>query len=124
MIEAFRLGGWGMIPTTFAGLILMGAALGYAARPERARLAVVRSLSVLVALVATLGFVTGVIKTFISCGTASPSDIPMFAVVGTGESLCNIGLGLGLLVMARIATTVGTYRTRDTGASLTDPHAH
>lgn len=123
MIDAFRLGGFGMYPTAIAGLVLVVTALRYAARPDRATRALARSLSILVALVGVLGFTTGVIKCFISCGSASPSDIPTFVVVGTGESLCNVGLALVLLVFSRIAISFGTYRAGgSTAAELADPH--
>jgi hypothetical protein len=122
MMDAFRLGGWGMYPTTLVGLILFVTAVRFARSGDRATLPLIRHLSILTALVGSLGFVTGVIKTFISCSGASPSELPMFVVVGTGESLCNVGLALVVLVMARIATSVGIYRGTQSGASLVDPH--
>ena len=55
MGEAFRLGGWGMYPTLFIGVLLVGAAVGYAVRPERLRLKLVGEALHNVAL--GLGFV-------------------------------------------------------------------
>jgi len=122
MLEAFRLGGWGMYPTTIAGVFLIVAAIRYARTSDRAALPLIRQLSILTALVGTLGFVTGVIHAFTACGGAPAGDLPYYVVIGTGESLCNVGLALVLLVMARAATAVGTYRSRG-AISLVDPHA-
>lgn len=127
MGEAFRLGGWGMYPTTLAGVVLVIAAALYAARPDIRRLHVVKCMSVVTMLVSCLGFVTGVIKSFTSVGDSAAPDLGTIAVVGVGESLTNIGLGLVMLVMAWIAVSIGASRTRvlasAAGAELRDPHA-
>jgi hypothetical protein len=117
MQEAFRLGGWGMYPTTFIGLVLLVAAVSYARHPASRRALVVRNLNILTMLSATLGFVTGVIKCFISV----PTDEMHLAVVGVGESLNNIGLGLVILVLARIAMTFGAARDATPPSELVDP---
>ncbi len=117
MGDAFRSGGWGMYPTVIAGLVLVGAAISYAVRPDaRGRLGV-RALAMLTFLVACLGFVSGVIR---SCTAAADPETGRFVIVGIGESLTNIGLGLVMLVAAGIATAIGTYRTepRTGGAEL------
>jgi len=59
MSEAFHLGGWGMFPTTFIGLLLLAVAVQYARQPDQRRLHVIRHLNVLVGLSAMLGFVKG-----------------------------------------------------------------
>jgi len=127
MFEAFRQGGWGMYPTTIAGLFLVGAAARYAMRPERRRLAIVRTLALLTLLVATLGFVTGVIRTFTSAAGVDAHELGGCVVAGVGESLNNLGLGLVLLVIATLATVVGRLRSGapagTSGAELADPHA-
>lgn len=124
MMEAFRLGGFGMYPTLVAGVLLVASAIRYAHKPEHEAPPLIYQLSVLTALVGTLGFISGVIHTFIACGQASPNELQNFVVVGTGESLCNIGLALVMLVMARIATSLGAYRWGSRGpAALHDPHA-
>src|SRR5688500_14010609 len=112
MSEAFRLGGWGMYPTTIAGLILIYFALRYAAAPDATKNLVVRRLMLLTFLSGCLGFVTGVIKSFTSELSA---DFSRDVVTGIGESLTNVGLGLVFLVAATIATTVGAARRGDTG---------
>ena len=124
MLEAFRLGGWGMYPTTIAGVILLVTAIKYARTSDQSALPLIRHLSILTALVGTLGFVTGVIHAFTACGGATQNELPYYVVVGTGESLCNVGLAMVMLVMARAATAYGTYRSRRGGAALVDPHPH
>jgi hypothetical protein len=123
MFEAFRLGGWGMYPTAIAGALLLGAAIRFARSPDPARLPLVRSLSILVALVGALGFTSGVIHCFTACADAPANELPMWVVAGTGESLCNVALALVALVAGRVATSVGHHRAARTGAQLVDPHA-
>lgn len=120
MLDAFRLGCWGMYPTLIAGLLLLFFALRYARTPEPTRLRTVRHLGVLVVLTSTLGFVTGVIKTCTSVTPELGYDLGMVVVIGVGESLVNIGAGLVWLVMATIVTTFGAARTPS--AELADPH--
>lgn len=124
MLDAFRLGGWGMYPTLVAGILLMFSAVQYARHPERARMRVVRLLGVLVMLTSTLGFVTGVMKTCTSVTPDLGPDLGMIVVIGVGESLVNIGAGLVWLVMATIVATFGAARARANAAELTDPHGH
>lgn len=102
-----------MYPTLIVGLILLGNALGFAISPDVRRRALVRTLASLTMLVATLGFVTGLIKTCIAADGAF--DV---VVRGFGESLNNIGFGLCMLVVAGIATAVGVARRGDSKPDL------
>ena len=113
MLEAFHLGGWGMYPTTIFGLVLVATAL----RHPTQRIALVRALSVLTALSGALGFVSGVIKSFTSVAGLDAREAPIAALVGVGESLCNIGLALGMLLAAWLAIAVA--RARGDRAELT-----
>ncbi len=125
MQDAFRLGGWGMYPTLFVGCILLFAAGRFALHPARGRLAPIVGLGVLTSFVSILGFVTGLIKTM-----SAASEIELFKqgnliVVGIGESMHNIGLGLVLLVLATTGVVIGLARRpvgQPRGASeLIDP---
>lgn len=124
MSEAFRLGGWGMYPTTIVGLVLLVAAIQYARQPDLRRRAIVGNLLGLTFIVGCLGFVTGVIKSFTSAGDAPRDELGTIVVVGVGESLVNIGLGLVLVILASIVTTIGSARASKGGAELADPHGH
>lgn len=122
MSEAFHHGGWGMYPTLVIGVLLVGAAVGYAWRPERRRLLLIVWLQALTLLVGTLGFVSGMIR---AARIAGESPSPNATIlVGLSESLHNVGLALGLVVAAGIAGAVGLARSRRAGragAELVDP---
>ena len=124
MSEAFRLGGWGMYPTLFIGVLLVAAAGRFAWQPERHRLTLVIWMQVLTMLAGTFGFVSGMIKTAVSAGkTPLPSDT---MIQGFGESLHNVGLGLGFVVLAGVAGAVGLARRKrgaGTDGSPVDPFA-
>jgi hypothetical protein len=114
-----------MYPTLFVGFILVFAAGRFAMHPARGRLAPIVGLGVLTFLASCLGFVAGLIKTMSAAG-----DIELFKngnviVVGIGESMHNIGLGLSMLVLATIGVVVGLARRpvmRSRGGSeLVDP---
>jgi hypothetical protein len=132
----------------FIGALLVGTAARYAWQPERRGLMLVIWLQVLTMLVGTFGFVSGMIKTAVSAGnTPSPGDtmiqflyaLATAGVVGAntpspgdtmiqgfGESLHNVGLGLGFVVLAGVAGAIGlARRTRGTGTngSPVDPFA-
>jgi hypothetical protein len=99
-----------MYPTLFVGFILLIAAARFATNPARGRLAPIVGLGALTFLASCLGFVTGLIKTMSAAG-----DIELFRngnviVVGIGESMHNIGLGLVLLVLATAGVVVGLAR--------------
>jgi len=124
MGEAFRLGGWGMYPTLFIGVLVVGAAVGYAWRPERQRLKLVVWMQVLTMLVGTFGFVSGMIKSAMSAGQ-TPAPVETL-IQGFGEALHNVALGLGFVVLAGIAGAIGLARgKRGAGkdGALVDPFA-
>jgi hypothetical protein len=122
MSEAFHQGGWGMYPTTIAGLVLIFTAWRFAFSGNRASLSLVRWLYALTGLVGTLGFVTGVLKTFLAAGQLPPDDAVRTAMIGIGESANNLGLMLCTMVIATLGVAVGHRKPAQAG-SLLDPHA-
>ena len=120
MGEAFRIGGWGMYPTTIIGLILLATAVLYARQPTARRLRIIANLRLLTMLSGALGFTAGVINAFTHVPEASP-DAVRTAIIGVGESLTNIGAALFVLVIATILTTLGAARTAADDAELVEP---
>lgn len=112
-----------MYPTTIVGLVLLGVAFLHATSPTARRAAIIRSLSFLTFLTGTLGFVTGVIKSFEAASEDTLGGLGNAVVGGVGESLNNIGLALCVLVLAWIANTIGTARmgAKPSGAELHSP---
>ena len=79
-----------------------------------------RCLAAVTMLSSTLGFVTGVINSFLHVESARLYDVGSIVVVGVGESLTNIGLGLVLLIIASIAVTLGAVRAGKPGSGKTE----
>ena len=109
MLEAFKNGGWGMIPTAVFGVLMVAASLKYAMTPERRQVPLLLSLGVLTIAAGGLGFVTGLIKSAEAVGSM-PHDNQVIWVVGMGESLNNVALALGLVVLGSISASVGALR--------------
>ena len=109
MLEAFRLGGFGMIPTFLFGVLSVVAALRYAAKPEQRQVPVQLALAGLTLSAGGLGFVTGMIKSFMAVGEV-PADQRWIWLIGAGESLHNIALALALVTIGAMASTVGAVR--------------
>jgi hypothetical protein len=126
MGEAFRLGGWGMFPTAIAGLLLVAAAAGFAARPDRRRFTLAIWMYVVTLLAGVLGFVAGAIKTTVSAQTLAPENPGMTVIVGLGEAAHCLGMAIGPCLLGSIIVAVGLSRargpvTKSEGGSLVDP---
>ncbi|MDC3959281.1 hypothetical protein [Polyangium jinanense] len=113
MGEAFRNGGFGMYPTLFFGIILFGAAIGYARNPGKGRLVLPAVLALLTLTAGFLGFFTGIITTLTYAASDRTFDLDQFirvVAMGTAESLHNVGLALAMNVIGGIVVAVGAYR--------------
>jgi Zn-dependent protease len=110
MLEAFRLGGWGMFPTLLAGIFTIAAAVNFARFQERARLLSVGILSMLTLVCGGLGFVTGLMVTLRYA--SERSDAGSLIAAGTFESLNNVALALVCLAVTGVICAVGVRRAR------------
>ena len=110
MLEMFRNGGWGMIPTTVFGLLMVAASVRYAMKPERRLVPLQVAMAILTLSAGALGFVTGLIKTFEAIGDVAPEKRWIW-MLGTGEALHNLAFALGLVTLAAIAASIGALQT-------------
>jgi hypothetical protein len=109
MLEAFRAGGFGMIPTCIFGLILLCVSVRYARRPEARVVPLLVSLGLLTNFSGLLGFVSGIIKTMEAVGQVQPGE-RFIALIGLGESAHNLALAFLLCSISMLAVTVGAWR--------------
>lgn len=114
MMEAFEMGGFGVFPTTFFGVLALAAAALFAMRPERRFVPLVVSSTLLTLAAGALGFVLGVIHSFEAILDAPDRGM---AMVGVAESGYCLALAMVFTVMALIATTAGSVRIARTAAA-------
>jgi hypothetical protein len=109
MSQIFQNGGPLTIPTAFFGLLLVCASVVYAFRPERRFIPAQLSLGILTLVTGGLGLTMGMVK---SLQATHVDEEPMrwIWLIGFGESLNNITLALGLIMLAALVATVGTLR--------------
>src|SRR5438034_1027744 len=120
MREFFTEGGFGMYPTLGFGLLMIAVGAFYAARPERRFVPLLVALGVLTLAGGSLGFVTGVMKSFTAAADYQPRDMAgALAMKGTAESLCNLALALILTVFSAIAASLGAWRLARASAVAT-----
>lgn len=105
-MKAFIMdGGWGMFPTLVLGVLLLSVVV-HSALSERAReRELVVPLGVATLTSGFLGFVLGLMTTFGHIAEVGGNGI--IAMVGAGESLNNLALAFGLVLLAAIVTTIG-----------------
>jgi hypothetical protein len=111
MLEAFIAGGWGMYPTLFAGLALLGTTIQYAINPQSRYVPLMICLGFFTLFAGVLGFVTGVM-TSLRAYAAGPlaSEGPTVLYLGTFESLHNVALALLLIQISTLAASIGAWR--------------
>jgi hypothetical protein len=110
MGDAFHEGGWGMIPTTMFGLLLIAAAIRYAVSPERRFVPLMMSLGITTLASGGLGFVTGLIKSASAIQGAAGEVRPWIWIIGMGESLNNVALALGVVTIGAVVAGIGALR--------------
>lgn len=110
MLESFRLGGWAMFPTLVFGLLLLGASVRYAVKPEARWVPLQLALGVLTLTSGMLGFVTGVITTTRHLSELPNERIGLVGAIGVGESLTNLGLAFLVMMVAALLASVGAVR--------------
>jgi hypothetical protein len=118
MMQWFSLGGFPMWVTLVFGALSIGAAARYAVRPERRIVPLVVSLGSMTFLSGSLGFVTGVIKSFGSLDMVPP-DRRWIWMLGVSESLVNVAFALGLVAFATLAMVVGAWKLSRGGVHST-----
>lgn len=109
MKEMFHEGGWGMFPTAIFGVLLVVAALAYAARPEKRFVPLQISLGIMTLAAGSLGFVTGLIKSLHALGEVKAEERFIW-LIGLGESLNNVALAFIFVVLAVLVASVGALR--------------
>lgn len=111
MREIFHIGGFGMYPTAFFGLLMIGAAIRYAVKPESRFIPLQITLCLLTLFAGALGFVTGLIASFSHLGEITgEGSAKWIPLIGAGESLYNVALALALVIVAVLAASVGAVR--------------
>jgi len=110
MLEAFRIGGWAMIPTALFGTFLVAAALKWAIKPEARLVPLQLALAILTLSTGALGFVTGLIMSATALGGVPTDKVVQIAAIGLGESLCGVALALTMIALAAAVGTIGAVR--------------
>jgi hypothetical protein len=115
MLDIFREGGMGTIPTALFGVLLIAAAVRYAMNPERRHVALQVSLAAATLACGGLGFVTGVRKS-IEAASQAKLDDRWIVAIGVSESLQNLVLAFVLVALGAIAASVGAARVARSAA--------
>jgi hypothetical protein len=109
MIEAFRMGGWGMWLVLASGSALVVASLRWAAAPDRRGLPLLFGLGVVTLASGALGFTTGLIASCFAIDRVA-ADQRHIVVLGLGESLTNVAFALAFVLVAAVAASLGGWR--------------
>jgi len=110
MVDFFREGGWGMLPILVMGIVLVWAAVRYAADGEPIRLRFITALGL--ALAATIAHATW---TCVAAVLAYLQKLPEAEIgrtlrLGLLESTRPATLGGALLSLALVIVALGVYR--------------
>ncbi len=110
MTDAFIAGGWGMYPTLFAGLALLGTTIQYALRPQSRYVPLMICLGFFTLFAGVLGFVTGVMSMLRGTADMPAGEGTTVLYLGTYESLHNVALALLMIVISTLAASIGAWR--------------
>jgi hypothetical protein len=106
-------GGMGMwFILLFGGITLLTAVL-FARRPDEARLALLRALTITTLLSSLVAFTAGVAKSLgalMRIPIERRSDWPLFACKGISEASANLIFGFTLLTLAWLIISIGLRR--------------
>lgn len=112
IVNVFREGGWGMWPVLFLGTIALVLSCVHALRPRAEVVPLINGLKVATLIAGALGFGTGIHTTIKYLHPIPAPERALLALDGFGESLNNVLLALGLVLMVSILLGVGGYRAK------------
>jgi hypothetical protein len=98
-----------MYPTALFGILMVGAALAYAVKPEKRFVPLQISLGILTLSAGALGTITGLIKSLLGLHGVEESHRWIW-MLGLGETLHNIALAFAMVVLAVLIASVGALR--------------
>jgi hypothetical protein len=106
----FRDGGWGMVPTSLFGFLLVASGVLLVLRPERRFVALVVSLGVLTLGSGVLGTTVGIVNTLHYLTKAPAGEQLKIGALGCAESLNVVVLALMLSVLTSLLASVAALR--------------
>ena len=109
LTRIFEYGGAPMWFTLVFGLLLVGAGVLYAIRPERRYVPLLTSLGVTTLASGLIGFTVGVIYSLMFIGGVGP-DRRYVALIGVAESLVNVAFALFFVLLAGLLAGVAALR--------------
>ena len=110
MTSYFEAGGYGMIPTAVFGVLLLAAAGGYAAFPQRRFTALLSILGLTTLMSGLLGCAAGLVTVFEALVHVPEADRQTVLVAGLSELLHNAVLAGIFCVLALMIAAVGGLR--------------
>lgn len=111
--DFFAAGGWGMYPTSFFGFLLIAASALYALRPDQRMARLVVTLGIVTFAAGLLGTSVGLGNTFHYIPQVAKDEQLQILALGCAESLHNAILGLMLVIVGGLVSSVGTLRRSD-----------
>jgi hypothetical protein len=117
MASFFTAGGAGMYPTLVLGFGTVASAVLFALRKERRYFSLMLSLGTSTLAAGALGFCMGVVMSFRYLPEVPAGNQVMVAALGVSESLHNLLLALGLIVVTGVIAALGALRAPATATA-------